>query len=135
MGIGEMRNIFAIDFIVMSPGQDIPAAIESAVIILAVFASKIERGSARRISHQNNGYCPKHSFSFWALGLSTASTSFSNTFLEVLLPAFVYGNLEARALTKWPSGKLRHSNSTRESHQEALRAWNEREGLERVDGF
>src|SRR5258708_32031652 len=50
-----MRNIFAIDFIVMSPGQDIPAAIEIAVIILAVFASKIERGSARRIGHQNIG--------------------------------------------------------------------------------
>ena len=40
---------------VMSPGQDIPAAIESAVIILAVFASKIECGSARRIGHQNIG--------------------------------------------------------------------------------
>jgi hypothetical protein len=31
---------------VMSPGQDIPAAIENAVIMLAVSASKIERGSA-----------------------------------------------------------------------------------------
>ncbi|MEY2603223.1 MAG: hypothetical protein QOH31_997 [Verrucomicrobiota bacterium] len=55
MGIGEMRNIFAFDFIIMSPGQDILTAIESAVKILAVFASKIERGSARRIGHQNNG--------------------------------------------------------------------------------
>jgi len=35
----------------MSPGQDIPAAIKT----LAVSASKIERGSARRIGHQNNG--------------------------------------------------------------------------------
>jgi len=49
---------------VMSPGQDIPAAIENAVIMPAVSASKIERGSARRIGHQNIGYCPKHSFSF-----------------------------------------------------------------------
>ena len=56
MGIGEMRNIFAFDFMIMSPGQDIPTAIpESAVKILAVFASKIERRSARRIGHQNNG--------------------------------------------------------------------------------
>jgi hypothetical protein len=31
---------------VMSPGQDMPAAIENAVIMLAVSASKIERGSA-----------------------------------------------------------------------------------------
>jgi len=51
MGIGEMRNIFAFDFIEMSPGQDISAAIKT----LAVSASKIERGSARRIGHQNNG--------------------------------------------------------------------------------
>ena len=42
MGIGEMRNIFAFDFIIVSPGQDIPTAIESAVEILAIFASKIE---------------------------------------------------------------------------------------------
>jgi hypothetical protein len=35
----------------MSPGQDIPAAIKT----LAVSAPKIERGSARRIGHQNNG--------------------------------------------------------------------------------
>ena len=34
----------------MSPGQDIPAAIKT----LAVSAPKIERGSARRIGHQNN---------------------------------------------------------------------------------
>ena len=34
----------------MSPGQDILAAIET----LAVSAPKIERGSARRIGHQNN---------------------------------------------------------------------------------
>ena len=39
----------------MSPGQDIPAAIKKAVITLSVFASKIERRSARRIGHQNNG--------------------------------------------------------------------------------
>ena len=40
---------------VMSPGHDIPAAIENAVIMVAVSASKIERGSARRIGHQNDG--------------------------------------------------------------------------------
>jgi hypothetical protein len=80
----------------MSPGQDILAAIESAVIILADFASKIERGSARRIGHQNNGYCPKHSFGFWAPGFSAASTSFSNTFLEVLPPAFAYSKTRGR---------------------------------------
>ena len=80
----------------MSPGQDIPVAIENAVIMLAISASKIERESARRIGHQNNGYCPKHSFSFWALRSSAASTSFSNTFLEVLLPAFAYGSRRFR---------------------------------------
>jgi hypothetical protein len=40
---------------VMSPGQDIPVANENAIIILVVSASKIERGFARRIGHQNNG--------------------------------------------------------------------------------
>ena len=35
----------------MGPGQDIPAAIKT----LAVSAPKIERGSARRIGHQDNG--------------------------------------------------------------------------------
>ena len=39
---------------VMSPGQDIPVAIENAVIMLAISASKIERRFARRIGHQNN---------------------------------------------------------------------------------
>jgi hypothetical protein len=39
---------------VMSPGQYIPVANENAIITLAVSASKIERGSARRIGHQNN---------------------------------------------------------------------------------
>jgi len=34
----------------MSPGQDIQVAIKT----LAVSAPKIERGSARRIGHQNN---------------------------------------------------------------------------------
>ena len=51
VGIGKMRNIFAFDFIVMSPGQDILTAIKT----LAVSGSKIECGSARRIGHQNNG--------------------------------------------------------------------------------
>jgi hypothetical protein len=53
-----------LDGFVMSPGQDIPVAIENAIIMLAVSASKIECRSARRIAHQNNGYCPKHRFSF-----------------------------------------------------------------------
>jgi hypothetical protein len=39
---------------VMSPGQDTPVAIEKIVRMLAFSASKIERGSARRIGHQNN---------------------------------------------------------------------------------
>jgi hypothetical protein len=34
----------------MSPGQDIPLAIENAIIMLAVSASKIERRSARKTS-------------------------------------------------------------------------------------
>jgi hypothetical protein len=38
----------------MSPGQGIPTAKKNAVITLAVSASKIERGSARRTGHQNN---------------------------------------------------------------------------------
>jgi hypothetical protein len=33
---------------------------------------------------------------FWAPWFSVASTSFSNTFLEALLPAFVYDNIERR---------------------------------------
>src|SRR5258708_8207000 len=44
----------------MSAGQDSPAGIKT----LAVSAEKIGRGSARRIGHENNGYCPKHRFNF-----------------------------------------------------------------------
>jgi len=88
----------------MSPGQDIPAGIKT----LAVSAPKIERGSARRIGHQNNGYCPKHRFSFWALRYSAASTSFSNTFLKVLLSRMA--NVGCRH-DQCLSAKLRYSNS------------------------
>jgi hypothetical protein len=112
----------------MSPGQYVPVADENAIIILVVSASKIKRRFARRIGHQNNCLCTKHSYIFfWAVRFSAASTSFSNTFLEVLLPAFVYGNLEAPALTNACRENYRYSNSTRQSHHEALRAWNGRE--------
>jgi hypothetical protein len=84
---------------VMSPGQDIPVANENAIIILVVSASKIKRRFARRIGHPKNGWCPRHGFSFWARCFSPASTCFSNTFLEVLLPAFLYDNCWAPALT------------------------------------
>ena len=40
---------------VMSPGQDIPVAIEKTVIMFVVSASKIKRRFARRICHQKNG--------------------------------------------------------------------------------
>ena len=43
VGNNELNDL---EGFVMSPGQDIPAAIENAVIMLAVSASKIERGSA-----------------------------------------------------------------------------------------
>jgi hypothetical protein len=46
---------FDLEGFVMSPGQGTTVAIEKTVIMLAVSASKIERGSARRIGHQNNG--------------------------------------------------------------------------------
>jgi hypothetical protein len=45
------RSLHDLEGFEMSPGQDIPAAIKT----LAVSAPKIERGSARRIGHQNNG--------------------------------------------------------------------------------
>jgi hypothetical protein len=81
----------------MSPGQYIPVANENAIIILVVSASKIKRRFARRIGHQNNCWCTKHSLVFWAVRFSPASTCFSNTFLEVLLPAFVYDKCWGRA--------------------------------------
>ena len=64
----RVRNVELNDLegFAMSPGQDIPVAIGNAIIMLAVSASKIERRSARRIGHQNNGYCPNHRFSFLA---------------------------------------------------------------------
>jgi hypothetical protein len=77
----------------MSPGQDIPAPLENAVVMAAVSGSKIEREPASRIGHQNNSYCPKHSF--WALRFSAASTSSSNTLLKVLLSFFAYGKCRA----------------------------------------
>ena len=78
----------------MSPGQDIPVAAENVIIILVISASKIKRRFARRIGHQKNGYCARHMFSLWVRRFSPASTYFSNTFLEVLLAAFVYDNIE-----------------------------------------
>ena len=50
----QVRNVELNDLegFAMSPGQDIPVAIENAIIMLAVSASKIERRSARRIGHQ-----------------------------------------------------------------------------------
>ena len=94
----HVRNNELIDLegFVMSPGQDIPVANENAIIILVVSASKIKRRFARRICHQNNGLCPRHGFSFWARWFSPASTCFSNTFLEVLLPALRMTNVECR---------------------------------------
>ena len=52
VGNNELNDL---EGFVMSPGQDIPVAIEKIVRMLSFSASKIERGSARRIGHQNNG--------------------------------------------------------------------------------
>jgi hypothetical protein len=49
------KELSDLEGFVMSPGQDTPVAIEKIVIMLAISASKIERGSARRIGHQKNG--------------------------------------------------------------------------------
>src|ERR1700730_7229904 len=122
----HVRNNELIDLegFVMSPGQDIPVANENAIIILVVSASKIKRRFARRICHQNNGLCPRHGFSFWARWFSPASTCFSNTFLEVLLPALRMTNVECRL--DQLRGKITVLELKREGHQEVLRAWNGR---------
>jgi hypothetical protein len=122
VGNNELNDL---EGFVMSPGQDIPVANENAIIILVVSASKIKRRFARRICHQNNGLCPRHGFSFWARWFSPASTCFSNTFLEVLLPALRMTNVECRL--DQLRGKITVLELKREGHQGALRAWNGRE--------
>jgi len=84
----------------VSPCPTIPTPIENAITMLVVAGSKIEREPARRIGHQNNGCFPKHSFSFLGTNrFSAASTRFSNTFLEVLLPLLCMA--KCRAATHW----------------------------------
>jgi hypothetical protein len=63
---------------------------------------------------------------FWARRFSPASTSFSNTFLKVLLLLLRMANVGCR-LDQCLSGKITVLELKREGRQEALRAWNGRD--------
>src|ERR1700730_777293 len=110
----------------MSPGQDIPVANENEIVILVVPAWKIKRRFARRIGHQNNCLCTKHSLVFLGRTVLARIDVLLQYLSRSVAARFCVWQSRSASLDQCLSGKLRYSNSKSEGSQEALRAWNGR---------